>query len=146
MGSGVARIVDQRKGLGYFAEVALDVERAALQPGVEFRLDGSGWLGQGIVEEVPGHGYDDWRDGARAGIAFALREAGATDARVCVHAIRGMTTDTNPWIVAAAAANAVWTALDFEPTPEVVARVDARVFASWSAPRDAVPSFDDGPG
>ncbi len=47
--------------------------------------------------------------------------------------IEGMVTDINPTIVAAATMDAVWKALHFQLSPEVIARIEELVFHSWDA-------------
>ena len=64
-------------------------------------------------------------------MAFALRCAGLHTYGVRITRIVGMTTDTNPTIVAAAAARAA-----------LLARFDAQVLASWDSDADALPVFD----
>ena len=44
-------------------------------------------------------------------------------------------------MVAAAAINAVWKALAFQPSDEMIACIEQKVFSSWSMPRDAVALF-----
>lgn len=107
---------------------------------VTISCDGAGFVRQGAIEVVPAHGYDHWKAGARAGVEFALRTAGLTQAGVRVVRIEGLSTDTNPTLVAAAAARAVWLAAGFTPTSEVVARLEQRVLASHF---EDVPVFDE---
>jgi hypothetical protein len=106
---------------------------------------GAGWVRQGAIEEASADGYAEWKAGAVAGVGFALRVAGARDCGVRVVLIEGMTSDTNATIVAAAAARAVWRALEFTPPSEVVATIDAEVLGSWTR-GDGAPSLFDGPG
>lgn len=130
-----------KSGLPYAAHVVLEVERPASTPGVDFSCSGQGFRSQGHIEEVPATGYDHWKDGAKVGISFALSAAGTTDCRVKVTKIEGLSTDTNPTIVAYAAALAVWKALGFEPPKELVEKLEALVFTSWKRPYDEIPTF-----
>jgi hypothetical protein len=120
---------------------ALAVEVPASAPAIEFDCSGRGWLGQGQFEDVPAVGYDNWKAGATAGAAFALATAGIQSARIVFTRISGLTTDTNPSVVGAAAALAVWRALNFKPSNEVRARLEKIVFGSWERPVDEVPYF-----
>jgi hypothetical protein len=75
-------------------------------------------------------------------VAFALSVAGDPAVRVVITKIEGLSgTDTNPTIVGAAAALAMWRALGFEPPSEVIERLEAVVFESWRRPLDEIPSF-----
>ena len=127
-------------GLPFAARVTIAAEAPSAAPGITFHCVGSGWTSQGNIEEVPAVGYDDWKVGAAAGVRHALRVAGAATARVEVHQILGMATDTNLTIVGAAAALATWRALGFEPPAEVLRALEAVTFASWDHP-DQVPTF-----
>jgi hypothetical protein len=130
-----------KNGLPYAAHIVLDVESPSPAPGTNFSCSGRGFTSQGYIEEVPATGYEDWKGGAEAGVSFALSAAGRSDCRVNVSKIEGLTTDTNPTIVAYAAALAVWKALGFEPAKELVERLEELVFSSWKRPHDELPKF-----
>lgn len=137
------RFLVQRAGVGFAAHVTICLERGHVGPAIELACTGpGGWHGQGSLEEVAANGHLSWQAGARLGAAFALRIAGLTDARVRITKIVGMTTDTNPTIVAAAAARAVWAAAGFVPAAELLARFEAQVFASWQIDCEALPQLD----
>ncbi len=129
----------QRAGRGYAGRVTIVLERTPARPYVEVACNGGGWSGQGVSAE----GYDAWKAGACAGVLFALRCAGLHGHGVRIIRIVGMTTDINPTIVAAAAARAVWLAAGFTPPPELLARVEVQVLASWDGDADALPVFDE---
>jgi hypothetical protein len=137
---GVATFKRIEEGLPYVATVALAVELDSTEFLVEFHCNGQGWTAQGHIEEVSEHGYHDWKAGAVAGVRFACDEAGIPNARVVVNFISGMITDTNPTVVAAAAALAVWKAFQFEPTSAAVELIEASVFRSWKSP-EAIPDW-----
>jgi hypothetical protein len=136
-----AKFARLRGGKGLFAEVAVEVESPSQSPGIEFRCCGRGFFRQGYVEDVTAIGYDDWKGGARSGATFALAVAKAQSARVVVTRISGLTTDTNPSVVGAAAALAVWRALAFEPSASVTEKVEEIVLSSWERPLNEVPDF-----
>jgi hypothetical protein len=136
-----AKFARIRGGKPFYAEVAVEVESLSQAPGIEFRCSGRGFVMQGYVEDVPAVGYDVWKGGAQAGAVFALAVAKARSARVVVTRISGLTTDTNPSVVGAATALAVWRALCFEPPAEVIARLESIVFSSWERPPNEVPQF-----
>lgn len=60
-----------------------------------------------------------------------MEVAARSDCGVTIVRILGMTTDTNPTIVAAAAADATWNALGFAPRASVRQRVESVVLRSW---------------
>jgi hypothetical protein len=130
-----------KNGLPHVAHVVLEVEGSSAGPGIEFTCSGRGFTSQGYIEEVPAVGYDDWKDGARVGVSFALSAADKANCRVVVSKIEGLTTDTNPTIVAYAAAQAVWRSLDFVPAKDIIDRMEAIVFSSWERPHDEIPRF-----
>lgn len=123
------------------AVVEVELNSTAEGPFVVVQTDGEGWTAQGDIESVPRIGYDDWKAGAVAGVQYALRVCGNPAYAVVIRSICGMQTDTNPTVVAAAAINAVWKALAFQPSDDVTACIEQKVFSSWSMPRDAVALF-----
>ena len=125
----------------YAAVVEVELNSTAEGPFVVVQTDGEGWTGQGAIESVPRIGYDNWKAGAVAGAQYALQACGNPTYAVVIRSIRGMQTDTNPTVVAAAAINAVWKALAFQPSDAVIACIEQKVFSSWSMPRDAVALF-----
>src|SRR5262249_14783579 len=98
-------------------------------------------VGQGYLEDVPARGYEIWKAGARAGVEFALAVAALPPARVTINRITGLTTDTNPTVVGVAAAFALWQAVGFSPSAEVVVRLEAAAFTSWQRDPDEIPRF-----
>lgn len=142
MSSGEARFARVHLGLLYLAEVALEVELAGEPRATRCASAGSGFVGQGHLEEVPSEGYDHWKAGGRAGVDFAVSVAALSEARVTIVRIAGLTTDTNPTVVGAAAALALWQAIGFSPPAHVIARLEAAVFASWQRPPGQVPKFE----
>lgn len=141
MPSGAAKFARVQNGLPHFAEVALEVE--ILPGGTEILCDcsGAGFLGQGYLEEVPARGYDAWKAGARAGVEFALSVGAIPSARVRIGRVAGLTTDTNPTVVGVAAALALWRAVGFSPSADVVERLEAAAFSSWKRDPDEIPRF-----
>jgi len=131
----------QRGGLGYAGQVTILLDPAPARPYVEVACIGAGWIRHGLPEDVGPTGYDDWKAGARAGVAYAMHSAGLEHCGVRITRIVGMSADTNPTILAAAAARAVWRAAGVTPDPAMLARVVARVFASWERDALALPDF-----
>jgi len=127
--------------LPYVANVEIEILPAVDGPFITVATDGSGWIAQGYIEEAGKNGYLSWKAGAVAGVEFALQVCGNPRYAVAIRKIEGMQTDTNPTVVAAAAADAVWKALGFQPPEEVTACIEQKVFSSWSLPLDAVAIF-----
>jgi hypothetical protein len=125
----------------YAAVVEVELNMVTDGPFVTVQTDGNGFTSQGTIENTPRQGYDHWKAGAVAGVQYALQTCGNPAYGVVVRSIRGMHTDTNPTVVAAAAINAVWEALAFQPPDDVIACIEQKVFSSWSMPRDAVAIF-----
>ena len=126
-------------GLPHFAQVAIRIEEGT--GNISIACSGAGFTSQGRFEDAPVAGYEPWKAGAAAGVRYALGHAGRADVDVTITRITGLSTDTNPTIVGAAAALATWNGLAFAPAPAEWARVESIVFGSWQRPQDEVPSF-----
>lgn len=134
-------------GMIFFAEVDLEVRDRSAESelfqlnSVVFRLNGRGFASQGYLEDAPTEGYEDWKAGAKAGVLFALQEMNARGAEVAVYRITGRyAIDTNAWIVAEAAAKAIWRNYDYLPAPELLAQIENLVDQSWNF-EDERPDF-----
>ncbi len=124
------------------AIVTLRLAEASEEPGVTIRCTAPPTVAsQGYIEDAPANGYDDWKQGAALGAEYALEVAGEKARSVVVSRIQGLTTDTNPTVVGAAAALGVWEALGYQPTPEQTQQIERHVFGSWQRPFDALPDF-----
>lgn len=149
MSTAQAKFARYRDGLPHFAEVEVEVDMWDRRSVVETRCSGMGWSAQGHVEDVPARGggyYDAWEAGARVGAMFAM-QAAEVNGRVSVVRISGLLTDTNPSIVAMAAALAVWRALGVEKPPSwAVETLESRVFGSWEHGLEHVPTLGPAPG
>ena len=141
MQSGEATIKRVKGGLLHFAQVGLIVAPMGGVTSVEFRCSGRGFYSQGHLEEVPAEGYGPWKEGARIGVTFAHRIAALPPCAVVVERIAGLTTDTNPTIVAVAAARAFWNAIGFQPAAEVVTSLEERMFGSFALGPEHVPDW-----
>lgn len=135
--AGKAKIARAKCG---FAEVDLRIDPSGSEAIIEFLCSGSGFTSQGGIEEAPSEGYGDWKSGARVGLEFALASSGATLGAIFVDRIAGLSTDTNPTVVAVAAAHALWNALGFAPSDETSAFLEAKMREAWGGQRPtAVP-------
>lgn len=128
--------------LPFAATVTVKVEFDMPQTEVHVDCHGKGWGGsQGELDDVSAQGYDDWKAAAVHGVRYALEVAQAPATRVTITRIAGRDgTDTNPTIVGAAAADAVWKAIAYQPSDETRHHIESIVFTSWQRP-EALPNF-----
>ncbi len=141
MTQGDAKLLRVLGGRCYFAEVSLDVEVVGPSMIVLTDCTGAGFERQGAVEYASASGYDDWKQGAIVGSHFGLRVAGVSRARIAVRRIGGTTADTNPTVVAACAARAVWNALGIAHPSDAVSRLDALMAQSHARSPTDVPDL-----
>jgi hypothetical protein len=132
--TGRGRFARQLNGRGCFGIVEVEIETNSPITSISVQTHGEGFTSQGSIESVPKRGYESWQQGAVLGVAFALWTAGHRDCRVVITEILGLTSDSNPTIIAAAAMTAVWDALAFTPEPALIARIERSVVASQSLP------------
>ena len=132
MKKGEARFIRQYNKAGYFALVKLEAESEWNTLDITTDCHGNGFTAQGYIEEVPANGYDDWKQGAINGVKFALEAINKQNTKVIITHIEGLTTDTNPTIVAAAAARALWNALEIEVSEVTEKNMEDFVLQSWS--------------
>jgi hypothetical protein len=136
------RYIRQTKGKGYAAIVEICVNLAAPAQSITVACHGpKPQESQGKLFDVPAEGFESWKQGARAGVGYALATAGHPSIAVTVTRIQGHHTDTNPTIVGTAAIHAVWKALKIEPTDEKGAHVNEMALGSWDRPLDAFPEW-----
>jgi hypothetical protein len=131
--------------LPYGARVTIQIAMETTKPEILVQCSGTPLhltgFSQGDIEDVPAVGYEDWKQGAVVGVRYALQVVGHSDCHVTITRILGMTTETNPTVVGAAAVDAVWKALDYSPSLMEVHQVEQRVFASSQLAYDALPNF-----
>jgi hypothetical protein len=65
-------------------------------------------------------------------VKFALEAINKQNAKTVITHIEGLTTDTNPTIVSAAAALALWNALGINISEETEKNLEDYVLQSWS--------------
>ena len=80
--------------------------------------------------------------GALYGVRFALKVANTLPCTVRITELTGEREHTNPTVVAAAAAYAVWGAVGYQPPSEVHARVQGEVESSRHRSRDYLGLFE----
>jgi hypothetical protein len=134
--TGRGRFARQVGGRGCFGIVEVEIDPNSPITSILVQTHGDGFQSQGQIEGVPERGYEEWKQGAVLGVAFALWTTGYPDCAVVITRIEGMTSDTNSTIVAAAAMDAVWNALAFTPEAALTAQIEQSVVASRSLPRN----------
>jgi hypothetical protein len=135
------KIACYQNGRLYFAEVALTVLCPAEATSIDVACHGKGFTSQGVVEDVPAVGYEDWKQGALLGIHYALSRCSAPPCSVTVTSIAGLSSDTNPSTVGAAAIQALWSALQYVPSPEEQAHIEQIVLRSAVESWERLPEF-----
>ncbi len=139
--TSTGRFTRQSHGKGYGAVVTLTIDSAATETHISLDCHGQSFRSQGYIEDVPEQGYDDWKQGAVAGVDYALKVAGLEPCGVVITKIEGLTTDTNPTIVAVAAMDAIWKGMGATPPADIDAYVKAAALDSWNQPYDAIPNL-----
>lgn len=134
---GYSRFARQLNGRGCFGAVEVEIQPNSGPMSIAVQTHGEGFHSQGYIEDVPEQGYESWKQGAVLGVAFALWTMGYRSCAVRVTKIEGLTSDTNPTIIAAAAMDAVWKALAFTPDPTTKAQIEQSVVESWNLPLDS---------
>lgn len=115
------------------ARVTVELDWDALEPGVAIELaDGS----------PGGDERDAWERGAMHGVQFALDTSRALPCVVRVTEICADASCSGATVVAAAAACAVWEALEVTPPEAALQRIDARVRESRARDRHWLGRFD----
>ncbi|MDC7998045.1 hypothetical protein [Gilvibacter sediminis] len=137
----VAKVV---KGLPHLGEVILELEtteKAGLEIIEDYR--GEGWIGQGSLEVVPKEGYESWKAGVRAGIQYAFGKLkNVAGLKVVVIEANGMTTDTNPTILAYAASRAILQQFEHKESEAKRQNLESLVYSSYNFDLRAIPDFD----
>lgn len=121
---GEARIASVHGGVGHFARVCVRLLPAEC---AEVRIDASACTGAFEAEQPSRPIPSSWLAGATSGISMACQVAALPAIVVEIEVIEGTITDTNPTIVAVAAAKAVWNAVSFEVAPSLWAELDDQV-------------------
>ncbi|UOG77402.1 hypothetical protein MTX78_23960 (plasmid) [Hymenobacter tibetensis] len=124
------RYLRQRQGLICAARVKLLWEQSACPTQIHMQ-----W-------ESEYGGYDDWKNGAIAGLAYALHcLSNSQTYRIVVVDIVGTDVDTNPTIVALAALEGLWEALQYSASPAQWEELEAMARQSWQQDWFQVPVF-----
>jgi hypothetical protein len=116
-------------------EIDLDPDSAVIS--IDVKTHGEGYRGEGDFEGIPAQGYEDWKQGAVLGVAFALWTAGQSGCAVVITKIVGTNADTTPTTIAIAAMDAVWKALSYTPESNLTEKIGECLEASRTLPDTA---------
>lgn len=126
-----SRILGDEPGTRVTVEVDWDVVEASLE--ADFVESGEETEG---VEDLRA-----WRTGAMQGARHALEAASSLPCRLRITEIYGELDQTNPTIVAAACAHAVWEAIGYRPSAEQAQWLDSEVAMSLNCDALRLPAF-----
>lgn len=115
---------EQRQG----TSVTVELDWNALEPSIDVLPD----IDLGTVDV----NFAAWAEGAVYGVRFALESSNALPCAARIRQILGDCETTNATVVAAAAAHAIWEAIEFEPPPDVTARIEGAVQRSRQLAQD----------
>jgi hypothetical protein len=128
------RFTRQVNQCSYVARIGIAIEESTLpteiiiEPAAVPNYNSSQALPNKNVKEA----YWDWKQGALIGINYALSKAGANQKfSIRISSIIGSNVDTNATIVAAAAIDGVWKALNHQPSAIEWQAIEKVVLASW---------------
>ncbi len=116
-------------GKGGYARVLIEIVLGGEVLSVEIMLNDDEWNNQLRTGD-----FDYWLEGAVYGVQFALRVAGVTAASVEIKRIVGLMVDTIPTNIAAAAADAVWKAINFDVPKQITHNINQAVLIGWKNP------------
>ena len=141
--NSVFRFAKYKDKLPYVGVVKLQIEitrENALE--IVENYSGEGWIGQGCIESISEKGYKSWKIGIRRGIEYAYYKLKNSDhLKVTIQEAEGMTTDTNPTILAFVASRAILNKLDHFESKEEFQLLENLMYTSWDYELDALPDF-----
>jgi len=120
----------QRRSVGFVARVTVEVSITE-KPTVSVNLEGDQWT-------TP---TESWKAAAIYGASYALEVVERKDCAVRILKILGTIADSNATVIAAAAADAVWKALNCEPHALIRSEIEAVALGSWKAEPDKLREF-----
>ncbi len=123
-----------KKGKSFFGEVVLEIEAitGTEEHQVFEKYQRVGFQNQGYLESVPQEGYKPWKEGIKKGIAYGLKMlTGERKFKISILETNGLSTDTNPIILAFVASRAVLNKLDHQESKAELEQLEEIVFSSW---------------
>lgn len=134
-----------KNGKSFYGEVILEIESISglKEHQIIENYQGKGFQSQGYVETIPKEGYDSWKQGIKNGIIYGLKLI--IDDRkfnVTILEANGLTTDTNPIILAFVAARALLDKIENKESKTEVEKLEELVYSSWNHGFDSQIDFE----
>ncbi len=106
------------------------------------KYKGTGFQSQGQVESTPKRGYKSWKKGVRLGVDYALSVINDNRKfKVSILALNGLTTDTNPIILAFVASRAILQEFENQESKADLTKIEEIVYNSWNYKYDSQLDF-----
>ena len=134
-----------KNGKPFYGEVILEIESLPDSDRHEVveKYSGKGFKSQGYVESIPPEGYDAWKIGIKTGVEYALKRINdSRKFKVTILESNGLTTDTNPIILAYVSSRAILKEFANNESETDLNKIEEIVFNSWSYEYDTQISFD----
>jgi len=124
-----------KNGKPFYGEVILKM--GLLSNSIEHELieeyRGKGFQSQGYIESIPQKGYDSWKEGVRIGVDYALSMVSDNRKfKITILEANGLTTDTNPIILAFVASRAILNEVKNKESEVELKKIEEIVFSSWN--------------
>lgn len=117
------------------------VEDYAVGTFIEINCNGiNNSFSPGYILEVPKEGLLNWEKGAIVGLQYAIKKTKVDGIKVVISKISGLVTDTNPTIVALAAADIVFQYTHYKLSDEEIKEHNMIAKESWKKVPDYVPT------
>lgn len=139
------RLGVMKNGKPFCGEVILEIESSLdiVEHQIIEQYQGEGFLSQGGIEKIPEEGYDSWKQGVKRGIIYGIKKIiDARKLKVTILECSGLTTDTNPIILAFVASRAILKELENKELESELNRLEELVFSSWNFKFDSQLDFD----
>lgn len=133
-----------KNGKPFFGEVILEMESLFNSDKHEVieKYIGKGFQSQGYLESIPKKGYDSWKKGVEIGVEYALRMINDNRKfKVTILESNGLTTDTNPIILAYVSSRAILKEFKNKESKADLDKIETIVFNSWNHEYDSQIDF-----
>jgi len=134
-----------KNGKPFLGEVILKIELIPNSDKHEVieKYNGKGFQSQGYAESIPQKGYNSWKKGVKIGIEYALRIINDyRKFKVTILKVNGLTTDTNPIILAYVSSRAILKEFEKKESEADLKKIEEIVFNSWNYEYDSQIDFD----
>ena len=69
------KLLKVKNGKPFFAIINLEVSKSVNENEIIEEYYGEGWTKQGVIENVPSKGYEDWKKAVKKGLEFAFSKS-----------------------------------------------------------------------